>query len=478
MGKSKFYKAKYIVVWNEGQHKILEDGYLEVTDGTVGGFSRQLPEGAECEDLGTAAITPGFINLHCHPSEVYGIKSFIEDCGNRCFYESTLMDFPFPSLGLKGAELQTKLNLAEILLSGCTTALIYGGPYSSLEADTAGRLGMRAYVGAGIRAGDRMEAAWIWNSPDGHSVEYSFDEESGFQRIHEAEELVKNYDGSYDGRVRILLGPTQTMTCTPDMLKKTRELADKLGVGITIHGAEDLMEFEACVRTHGKTPIQLMADTGMLGEDVVVAHCVYIQGHDQVFIKGREDLRLLGDSHTTVAHCPTPFARIGASLQSFPDYRQAGVNMGIGTDTFPSDFIREMRLAAIMAKMVKKSNFATNAGQIFDAATLGGAKAFGRTDIGRLAPGAKADFLVFDLSTLEMTPARDIIKNIVYSASRHSVSRVYVGGSCLARDGQVEGMDLKALTQELQEIAENAWNQVEKNGKGMDDIYPMTYPRV
>lgn len=341
----------------------------------------------------------------------------------------------------------------------------------------AGIMGMRAYVGAGIRAGDRMEANWIWNSPDGHSVEYNFDEAGGFERIREAEEIVREYDGAYEGRVRILLGPTQTMTCTPKMLKETRKLADRLGVGITIHAAEDLMEIEACVRIHGKTPVQLMADTGMIGQDVVVAHCVYIQGHDQVFIHGDNDLKILGDSHTTVAHCPTPFARVGASLQSISDYMQAGINIGIGTDTFPSDFIREMRLAAFMGKMAKKSTFSINAAQIFDAATLNGAKALGRTDIGRLGIGAKADFVVFDLGNIEMTPARDVVKNIVYSASRHSVSRVYVDGNCLVKEGVIAGMDEKALCDEMQELAEQAWREVSKGGKGMDEVYPMSYTR-
>ena len=280
-----YFKAKYIVVWKDGSHHILENGYLAVEGKRIAGFMNKLPEGTPFEDLGNAAIIPGFINLHTHPSEVFSIKSYIEDCGNPFFYESTLMDYPFPSLGQRGAEIQTTLNLIELVKSGCTTSLIYGGPYSRLEAETAGNMGLRAYVGAGIRAGDRMEADSIWHSPDGHSVTYDFDEVSGFERIKEARDLVKDYDGSFDGRVHIMMGPTQSMTCTPAMLKETRKAADELGVGITIHVAEDLAEFESCARLYGKTPVELLRDTGLLGEDVILAHCVFISNHSQVFIK-------------------------------------------------------------------------------------------------------------------------------------------------------------------------------------------------
>ena len=476
---AKYYKAKYLVVWEEGSHHILENGFLEVTGGKITGYRKELPEGAEYEDFGNAAIIPGFVNLHTHPSEVFSIKSYIEDCGNPNFFESTLMDYPFPSLGKRGAELQTALNLIELVKSGCTTSLIYGGPYSRLEAETAGKMGLRAYVGAGIRAGDRMEAENIWHSPDGHSVTYNFDEKSGFERIREAEELVRDYDGAFDGRIHILLGPTQSMTCTPAMLQETRKVADKLGVGITVHVAEDLAEFEGCVRLHGKTPVELLYDTGCLGEDVVLAHCVFISGHSQVFIKDNRDMKLLGKTKSNVAHSPTPFIRVGTNLESFGKYAENGVNMGIGTDTFPSDMVQEMRLAAFMAKSQEKTTYKTRGRDIFNAATVNGAKALGRADLGRLCEGAMADFSVVDLSTIEMTPSRDVVKTLIYSGTRHSISRVYVEGKCIVKDGMVCGFDEKSLSEELQEICEAAWKELRSdNGRTMDEIYPMSFPRL
>src|SRR5699024_10642405 len=115
-----------------------------------------------------------------------------------------------------------------------------------------------------------------------------------------------------------------------------------------------------CIRMYGKTPVELMADTGMLGEDVTVAHCLNITGQSEINMAGDKDLKLLGGSRTTVAHCPIAIARGGNTLQSFRKYQEYGVNMTIGTDTFPSDFEQEMRLAAIMGKIVDRTTFAVN----------------------------------------------------------------------------------------------------------------------
>lgn len=476
---TKYFKARYLVVWKDGSHRILENGYLAVRGGRIAGYMIELPEGCPCEDLGNSAIIPGFINLHTHPSEVFSIKSYIEDCGNPNFFESTLMDYPFPYLGKRGAELQTMLNLIELVKSGCTTSLIYGGPYSRLEIETAGEMGLRGYIGAGIRAGDKMEADSVWHSSDGHSVTYDFNEKSGFERIKEAEELVRDYDGSFGGRIHIMMGPTQSMTCTPAMLKETRTVADKLGVGITIHVAEDLAEFEGCARLYGKTPVELLGDTGLLGEDVVLAHCVFVSGHSQVFIRNDNDLRLLGATKSNIAHSPTPFIRVGTNLESFAKYTDAGVNVGMGTDTFPSDMVQEMRLAAFMAKSQERTTYRTRAQDIFNAATINGAKALGRSDLGRLCEGAMADFSIVDLSTIEMTPSRDIVKSLIYSGTRHSISRVYVEGKCIVKDGRACGIDEKSLCEELQAIGEEAWKKMKsQDGREMDEFYPMSFPRL
>ena len=478
--KITFYKAKYIIVWDEGQHKTLENGYLGVEDDKIAGFWTKVPEGARIIDLGNKAITPGFINLHTHPCELYSLKSYREDIGNPLFYEGTLYDYALVmSLGDRGSYLQAKLNLAEILKSGCTTTLVYGGGWSKEEARIAGEFGMRAYIGGPVRAGDSKEAKSIYNSYDGYSIEYEFDEPEGMKRIDEAEALMDEIDGTYEDRIRGIWAPTQSMTCTPNMLKEIRRRANRDGRLITIHAAEAPIEFETCVRIFGKTPIEYINDAGLLGDDVILAHCLYITGHSAINMAGDSDLKLLGDSHTTVVHCPWALARGGSTLQSFSKYRKYGVNMTIGTDTFPSDFIQEMRTAACLGKIVERTTHGLCARDVFDAATINGAKALHRDDLGRLEAGCKADFVVFDLDNVDMSPVRDLVKNIVYSATTHDVDSVYVDGRCVVQNGEIPGLDEKSLIKEMQEVFEGSWSRTalhDRLKRSVDELSPLVCP--
>ena len=124
--------------------------------------------------------------------------------------------------------MQAKLNLAEILKSGCTTALIDGGGYSRTEAEIAGKMGMRAYVGAPVRAGDRYEEDSIWYSPDGHSVACEFNEKGRIRQDRRSEQLISDIDGTYDEEFTPY-GPTQTMYCTPGYAQGSKKKSGQDG---------------------------------------------------------------------------------------------------------------------------------------------------------------------------------------------------------------------------------------------------------
>lgn len=276
-----------------------------------------------------------------------------------------------------------------------------------------------------------------------------------------------------------MLGPTQTTTCTPRLLRETRDAASRLGVGVTIHAAEALIEFQDCIRRYGMTPFQMLSDAGLLGPDVLIGHGVFPSGHSQVNYPGDGDLRLLAETQTSVAHCPYVFALRGYAMESYPRYVKAGINVGIGTDTFNSDYIQEMRWACGVGKMVEHSCFEATAADAFNSATLGGAQALRRSDLGRLAPGAQADLVVFRLDSHEMTPVRDPIRNLVYSGTRHSVDQVYIEGRCLVRDGKVIGLDERDLFERIQKIARDCWSQTQKhdwNNRNADQFSPPSFP--
>ncbi len=132
----------------------------------------------------------------------------------------------------------------------------------------------------------------------------------------------------------------------------------------------------------------------MLSPRSIIGHGIFLDSHTSAHWPATDDLGALVETGTSVAHCPVVFQRRGIALQTFGRYRQAGVNIGFGTDTYPHNMLEEMRAVTITAKLLAEDVWDHRASDLFDAATLGGAKALGRSDIGRLSVGAKADIVL------------------------------------------------------------------------------------
>ena len=142
-----------------------------------------------------------------------------------------------------------------------------------------------------------------------------------------------------------------------------------------------------------------------------------------------------------MAHCPTPFARYGILMESFGDYVRAGINMGIGTDTTPHNMLEEIRKAGTFARIASRDINNVSTGMLFHAATVAGAKALMRDDLGKLAVGAKADVVLVDLHHPDMMPARDPLRSLVFHAADRAVKDVYVAGRKVVADGKVTTLD-------------------------------------
>ncbi|MFN8464190.1 MAG: amidohydrolase family protein [Caldilineaceae bacterium] len=223
----------------------------------------------------------------------------------------------------------------------------------------------------------------------------------------------------------------------------------RAGCPIKIHTAQYLLDFQEVVRRRGKTPIEYLYDLGFLGPEVSVAHAIFTPRHPwTAYPAGADDdTRRLVASGASVAHCPVVYARTGYVLHSFSHYVRAGIPVSLGTDTSPHDMLMEMRTAALLCKLSEADATAGTAREIFDAATLGGAKALQRDDLGRLSPGAKADIVLVDLQQTHLAPvaAIDPIKALVYCARGDDVDTVIVDGVTRVAGGAVLGADLDGL---------------------------------
>jgi len=337
------------------------------------------------------------------------------------------------------------------------------------------RLGLRAYLGAGYDSGR-------WVGDDRGRLKRVVDEAAGRKELDSALAFIGRVDGRVSGRVRGLLAPREVETCSLELLRATRAAANELRLPIVTHAAYNVIEFYEILREHRLTPIELMERVGLLGPDLTIGHGNLIADNALLHYSGGRDLELMGRHHVTVSHCPVNIARRARSLDSWPKYRAAGVNLALGSDTYPRDLIMQMRTASYFGKVLSHDLFAASAAEVFEAATLGGARALGRDDLGRLAPGAKADIVVIDLATrdtLRFGPVRDPIKALVECGIGDDVVGVIVDGVVRMRDRTIPGVDLVALRRQAQEAAEAVWQRVHEwdpLGRTAEHMSPWSFP--
>ncbi|MFO8060807.1 MAG: amidohydrolase family protein [Bacillota bacterium] len=287
------------------------------------------------------------------------------------------------------------------------------------------------------------------------------------------------YDGEAEGRLRVMLGPEQIDTCSLQLLQRSAGLADELDVGVTIHAAQDPAEYHHIRETHGITPIELLHQTGLLSERLIIAHGIYLSHHSFTQDDSDRDLQLLAASGATIAHCPWIRAMNGEVFESLPRYEEAGVRVGLGTDCAPQDMIAEMRLALTMARTAERGREAYDASRILDAATVRGAEALRRSDIGRIAPGCAADLVSVRLDELDLLPRYDPLLTLVYSATGSDVDTVLVGGETVVSEGRVLGIDEELLAGQMQEVCDGLWNRVPGRAGGipLEQLAPLSLPR-
>ena len=417
--------AGHVIAFDGRSHRLLRDGAVVLEGdrivhvGPRAAFRERVDETVDARDR---VLTPGLISTHAHIAGSPLDRSFIEDTGRPQFYYSGL----FETLPVRdGAQDEAAsracvdFSMAELLRGGVTTVLEIG-QLGEHVVERAGHFGLRVYFGLSFRSGR-------WLTKDGRRVHWEWDEERGRQGLTRALALHDRVDGAHGGLVRCCLAPAQVDTCTPELLRAAKQAADERGCPITLHASQSVVEFNEMLARHGKTPVAWLAELGFLGPRTILGHAIIVGGSSWTNHPAG-DVRIMGEAGCSVAHAVWVFARRGVPMESFARYQEAGVNMSLGTDTNPQSVIEAMRWAAVLSKTMERNTQATTAAHVFDAATLGGARALGRDDLGRIATGAKADLVLWKGRSWGMTPLRDPVKNLVYNATAEDVDRVYVNG--------------------------------------------------
>jgi cytosine/adenosine deaminase-related metal-dependent hydrolase len=262
-------------------------------------------------------------------------------------------------------------------------------------------------------------------------------------------------------------------------VRATSQAATDLKVPIQIHTGQNLLEFHQTLRKYRRTPVELLDETGMLGPRTTLSHCIMVSGHPQAHCPDGHDLDRIVSAHANVAHCPVSLARRGMHLHHLTGYLNRGINIGLGTDIHPFDLIREMRAAGLICKVAAETPNAGTAREVFNAATLGGAQALGRDDLGRLCPGAKADLVIINQRALHYGVVRDPIRSQVDCGVASDVETVIVDGQTVMDCRYIPSAPpLDDLLTRAQAFAETYWTaypQSDWNGRAAGEAFPNAF---
>ena len=483
------------IVANDGRgHTLLRDGVVAFEDKHIIHVGKTFDGPVDrVIDAGSKLVCPGFIDTHVHSGHRASHR-LIADAGRPLYFGQPFLEISVPKEGrvvsgdprylkpgdnaLNAAlELNAMFTVVELLRNGVTTFVEFGSQESVQLAlmKQIERFGTRGYLGPGYDSG-----RWVGDENGG--LKRVRDPEGGLRGLNTAVEFIQKYNGALHDRIRGLLVPREVETSTVELLEKTLSFADELKVPMATHAAYSVLEFHDIVREHQMTPIELLDKVGMLRTTLNIGHGNFIADNANLNYSGARDLALMGAHHCSISHCPINIARRARTLDNWHRYHDAGINISIGSDTYPRDMIMNMRTASLMGKIMGHDYFKAPAGEVFEAATLGGARSLGRDDLGRLSEGALADILIIDFSgknSLRYGPVRDPIKSVVECGIGDDIDTVIVNGKMCMENGLVPEFDIAALRHQAQLSGEHVWSTLQDwdpRGRTAEQASPWSFP--
>jgi 5-methylthioadenosine/S-adenosylhomocysteine deaminase len=472
-------QGSYVVGFDGKEHEIIKDGVVVFNGDRIEFVGKEYSQPVDKKiDAKGCLVSPGLIDTHFH-SGINASDYILNDSTKTDFFASNYLAHGGPtregahSAHLKDVDVGQRFSLIHVLKSGVTTTFDIGGPGGEPERYVE----MVDQVGIRCAAGPSYKNVSFYHDRDGR-LEYDWDDERGSKGLKTAVDFAKKFGSACNGRMITMLFPGHVDSCTPALLKETRKAAKDLGLRVQIHATINLFEFHTVMQRERCTPIELLQRIGFLDPEVSLSHCIFISGHSWLAYPYGDDLKIITDSGASVAYSPLKYLKLGITMESFDRYRKAGINMGIGTDTFPKDIISDMRYAALASRVADRSFLSGHPRDVFNAATLGGARMLGRDDLGRLRKGAKADIAIVNLRDIAFGAVLDPIRSLVETAVSRDVRTVIVDGETLVDNGKYLRLNEEELLDKVQTKGEQVWDSLSKwhwTGKTIDEVVPPSF---
>jgi 5-methylthioadenosine/S-adenosylhomocysteine deaminase len=445
-------KGRYVIGFDGDDHVILKDSEVVYENDTIIYVGKNYPKEVDkVIDAGNAVISPGFIDLNALGDidhDILHLEASNDKQKNLLWSERYVENGHHEVMNAEEESFKSLYAYSQLILHGVTTAMPITSVFYKKWAETyeelaaaanhAGRLGLRIYLGPSYQSGIRVV------EPDG-TIKLYWDEEAGRAGLERAVKFVEEFDGAYNGLVKGMLAPERIECQTEESLKRTKFYSEKLDVPIKLHAAQGSFEYHTILEKHGITPIRYLYNLGFLGPKTGIPHAHFIAGYSEALGGEDDDIALLTETNTTVIHCPLIIGRHASALESFAKYKRSGINLAIGTDTFPPDMFQNIRTGSMLSRLIEKDVKDSTYADLYRAATLGGANFLGRDDLGRIAVGAKADIIAIDLDGFHMGVIDDPIRTIIVSGSGRDVKLSIINGRLVMKDRKIPDLDLEEI---------------------------------
>jgi len=406
-------------------------------------------------DASRMVVLPGFVNTHHH---------FFQTLTRNIFatQKSELFDWLLTNYEIwrgidgEGFYISAKVAMAELLKSGCTTTsdhlyLFPNQTESTLidrEIEAAQELGMRFQPTRGSMSLSKKDGGLPPDDVTQTETEIAAD----IDRL-----LEKYHDPNFGSMLKISLAPCSPFSVTTESMKETAEFAKKHNIQIHTHLAETIDEENFCIKKMGLRPFELMESVDWISENAWFAHSIFLND---------EEIEKAGKAKIGISHCPSSNMRLGSGICRIKELLDTGVSVSLAVDgsasNDSSNMLLELRNAMLLSRL-REPKYWLNTEEVLWMATVGGAKALGRNDIGQILPGKCADITMIDIDRLEYSgaqhdPAAAIIFNVAMSPVDYSI----VNGKVVVENGEIVGLDEKDLVKRHQRFSTDLVKKAEK----------------
>ncbi|WP_423820973.1 8-oxoguanine deaminase [Salinisphaera sp. SPP-AMP-43] len=388
----------------------------------------------EVIDASGHILLPGLINTHHHFFQT--LTRNLPAGQDAGLFNWLVAHYPiWARLDPEAIETATRIAIAELMLSGCTTAADHtyiwpNGARVDDQIHAAADMGFRFHASRGSMS--------VGESAGGLPPDHAVESEPAI--LVDSQRVIERYhDPSPGAMTRIALAPCSPFSVSMDLMRESAALARQYGVHLHTHLAETLDEDAFCRETFGKTPVEYAEHVGWTGDDVWFAHMVH---------PSAGELERLGVHRCGAAHCPSSNMRLASGVASIDKMQAAGLRVGLGVDGSASNDSSDMRAEARQAMLLARLARGASAMSAYDAlrlATRGGAEVLGRDDIGALAPGMAADVIGYRLDSLGLAggAVHDPVAALVF-CNPPRVDLSIINGRPRVREGQLVEGDLSA----------------------------------